>query len=435
MIRPRVGLITIANPFEEGAGTAPEIAENGLAILKGSSLEVIPAQEIIKDDASALRVAEELRDSRIDIICLVVVTWSEDHLVLHILEKIRVPVAVWALPGINTGSLCGAQQLCCVLKELGHPYEFLYGDISGQAVQAKLAAYAQIVALRNNLRLTRFGLIGTHVKGMTEVAFDELELKSCFGCSVLYAGVQDLQEWTKAVANDKSVHVWNSIKQRLGKIYVCDEEGISASRIYLALKRFVDLEGLAGLAVQCYPAFMGKVCLAFSLLADEGIMGGCEGDMNSTLAMHIIHQLTGEAVHNTDLLAVNEREGTLVLSHCGSGGFSLASQPEDISLAPVRLVQQGVCVLFPGRPGPVTMVNLVGRRGTYRMCVIEGEAVPAEMVFPGNPVKVRIQVDVAKLLKGIAENGFGHHWMIGYGQVGEELARLGKLLGIAHSKY
>ena len=57
-------------------------------------------------------------------------------------------------------------------------------------------------------------------------------------------------------------------------------------------------------------------------------------------------------------------------------------------------------MLFPGKPGPVTLVNLVGRRGTYRMGVAYGQAVPTGMVFPGNPTKVVLAGGV--LLAGTA---------------------------------
>ena len=54
-------------------------------------------------------------------------------------------------------------------------------------------------------------------------------------------------------------------------------------------------------------------------------------------------------------------DGTVVFTHCGSGSHSLAEKPSDITLAHVRLMSQGVCSLFPARPGPVTLVNLLPR--------------------------------------------------------------------------
>jgi hypothetical protein len=52
------------------------------------------------------------------------------------------------------------------------------------------------------------------------------------------------------------------------------------------------------------------------------------------------------------------------------------------------------------------------------------------MVFPGNPIRVKMPVGIGEFLDTIAESGFGHHWMIGYGDVRDELTQLGKALGI-----
>jgi hypothetical protein len=78
----------------------------------------------------------------------------------------------------------------------------------------------------------------------------------------------------------------------------------------------------------------------------------------------------------------------------------------------------------------VTLVNLVGRKGTYRMTILAGEAVPCGMEFPGNPLKVRFEAPVGELNRRIVEEGVGHHWMGGVGRVGRELDLFCKMAGI-----
>ena len=220
------------------------------------------------------------------------------------------------------------------------------------------------------------------------------------------------------------------MKKNVGRVTAIETEGIYSSKVYLALKRFIRECSLSGIATECYPKLMGQVCLAHSLLSEDGIVASCEGDINSALAMLMLYELTGSPVHNTDLLTVYEEDNSILFSHCGSGGFSLAEKREDIDLGSVRLAHRGVCVLFPSKPGTVTLVNLVGRKDTYRMCVVGGEAVHTEMVFPGNPIRVKIPIEVHDFIEIIAEEGFGHHWMIGYGDVKAELRYLASLDGV-----
>ena len=99
-------------------------------------------------------------------------------------------------------------------------------------------------------------------------------------------------------------------------------------------------------------------------------------------------------------------------------------------LHPVRLAHDGVCIRYSARPGPVTFVNLVGRKGTYRMCAFQGEAVRTSMVFEGNPLKFVMQTPFHRIWRDVARGGFGHHWMTVYAHVAPELDEFCRLVGI-----
>ena len=432
VIKPRLGLCVTMSPVEVGAGEAGRILKRAGTILGALEVELTTAAEVVSDDRTLLDAVRKFRAAEVDLVCLVEATWCEDYLGTDILRRLGVPAVTWGLPGIHTGSLCGCQQLCSVLKELDMPYRFVHGDLDDEKVHRSILDYSRAAALRRSLREARLGLFGSHIKGMTEVAFDELEMMAVIGPRTVRYGLAELEEKAAAVPSGAAEREWGRIRDGVGKVETPEEEVIKSLGMYLALKEFTSADRLAGMAIECYPRLMGKVCLAASLLSEEGIVTSCEGDMNSAAAMLMLSRLTGQPVHNTDLLAVHEEDDSMVFSHCGSGGFSIAGDRKDISLAPVRLMDRGCCVLFPAKPGPVTAVNLVGRRGTYRMAVATGEAIPTEMVFPGNPVRVRFKTPVAQVLDTIAGEGIGHHWMIGYGDVSEALRHLCGLTGLKH---
>ncbi len=432
MLKPKVGFFMLCHPCEEGREEAPSLFQKAALELKKLDLDVVAIEEIVEDENSAHRAAQEFKREDVDVICLIEGTWSSDYLALDILEEVNVPLITWGLPGIRKGSLCGVQQLDCVLKELRKPYKFIYGSIEEKEPYEEIERYAKAASLKRILRKTRLGLVGYRIRGMTEVTFDELELKSLLGPRVIHFGLNELEDGMAKVRHEEAERIWKEVKRKVGKVNVEEEEGIDSIRAYLVLKKWIGKEDLSGLAVECYPDFMGQVCLAYSLLGEEGIPGSCEGDVNSLVAMIILHLLTKVPVHNTDLLAVYPEDNSIVFSHCGSGAFSLAEEKKKINLSPVRLANKGICVLFPAKPGKVILVNLVGRKGTYRMCILEGEAVRTEMVFAGNPVKVKFPIPVNEFLEIVAENGFGHHWMIGYGSVKKELEDFCRLVGLRY---
>ena len=430
MLKPRLGYGVTFHPNEEGTENAPYLLEKGAAALKNLGCESVCATEFIQDARTASTAAEIFREGDIDVLCLLQCSWTSDDIIVDMLDEIDVPIITWAVPGINTGSLCSCQQLNSVLKDLNKPYKFVYGNVEDAKAHRKIGRYAFATALKKRLRKARLGLIGYRTGGMTEVTFDEHELKSLFGPRVIHLGIDELKDSASQMSDEEAQNTWDSVKKSVGAVKSGEEEGIWSTKVYLALKDFVKENNLSGFTVECYPKLMGQVCLAHSLLSEEGIVAACEGDVNSALATLMLYWLTGEPVHNTDLLAVYEDDNSAVLSHCGSGGFSLAKNPSDITLDSVRLAGEGICVLFPAKPGPVTMVNIVGRRGTYRLSIIEGEAVKTEMAFAGNPIRVRFPLPIDDVLELIAEEGVGHHWMIGYGHVKETLVEFCKLAGV-----
>ena len=428
MLKPKVGLAVVYHPYEEGAEEAPELFSKTRNVLNNLGLDIVPAEKSVHDTRTAIEAGKKFRGEHVDLICLPLATWSSDYVVLDMLEQMDAPVITWAFPGINTGSLCGVQQIDCVLKELNKEHKFVYGD--DEKARRGILAYSRAVALKNKLRNVRIGLIGYRTEGMTEVTFDEYALKSVFGPRVIHVGIHELRDRVEEIPVEEARVFWEKVKKNVGRVTANEDEGVYSSKVYLTLKQLIRECGLSGFATECYPKLMGQVCLAHSLLSEEGVVAACEGDVNSALAMLMLYELTGFPVHNTDLLAVYEEDNSVLFSHCGSGGFSLAERRKDINLGPVRLAHRGVCVLFPSKPGKVTLVNLVGRKDTYRMCVVSGKAIHTEMVFPGNPIRVKISIAVNKFLKTIAEEGFGHHWMIGYGDVRTELTYLASLNGV-----
>jgi L-fucose isomerase-like protein len=145
--------------------------------------------------------------------------------------------------------------------------------------------------------------------------------------------------------------------------------------------------------------------------------------------MLMLSLLSDDPIHFGEMLEVNEEQNTLVTSHCGCGSPSLAG-PDGYILHPVRLANDGVCIRYTAKPGPVTFVNLVGRKGNYRMCAFEGEAVPTGMVFEGNPLKFVMKSPFRKIWSAVEEFGFGHHWMTVYSHVAPVLKEYCALAGI-----
>jgi L-fucose isomerase-like protein len=273
-------------------------------------------------------------------------------------------------------------------------------------------------------------MLGHRTIGMTEVTFHEYDVKEIFGPIVVYLSTNELLRRRDAMADDQAISLWQKVRQRAGRCKVPDADGIRSMKCYFAMKGWVDKNGLSGVAVGCYPDLMGEVCLGCGLLAEEEVVTSCEGDMNSLILTYIMHNIGSAPVHNTDLLDIDEKRRTAVFSHCGNSAISLADDKDEVTLDSVRLMGQGVVSLYRAKCGEVTMANLCGKKGTYRLTYATAKAVEAEMVFPGIPVKVELPCSTKSFLEQTADFGTGHHWMIAYGDMSEQLQYVCKMLGI-----
>jgi hypothetical protein len=67
------------------------------------------------------------------------------------------------------------------------------------------------------------------------------------------------------------------------------------------------------------------------------------------------------------------------------------------------------------------------------MCAIQGDAVPTELVFEGNPMKIKMNSPFRRIWEAVSNHGFGSHWMAAYGHVVPVLAefcRISRIQGV-----
>jgi L-fucose isomerase-like protein len=415
--------------LEVGASRAPQAAKDLAALLGGCGCDVVELGPV-DSPSRATAAGRLLAEQHVHAVAFAAASWFEDYLVLDLLEECSLPVMLWALPGMETGALCGCQQLTSFLEQLGVPFCGVYGPLERGVPCDRALEYLRAAALWARLRRARIGMLGHRVPGMTHTAPNEFALKKALGPRVAPLDLPQLLARAGDIPDGQVQAHWQALMDRSAACNVAEREGLEAMKFYVAVKELIAQQQLDALAIGCYPHLMGRPCLAAALLADEGIPLGCEGDVNGVIGQLILTWLTGGPTHNTDWLEPLE-DGSVIFTHCGSGSFSLAERQGDIRLESVRLMGQGVCALFPARPGPVTLISLVPRGDGYQVAVLEGEAVSSPMVFPGNPLRVQFARPVAEIIEWIFDEGIGHHWMAGYGSAGSTLAQWGKLCGPA----
>ena len=100
------------------------------------------------------------------------------------------------------------------------------------------------------------------------------------------------------------------------------EDMLKAMRLYRAVKRICKEEKLSAVTLSCFKIIeqIGTTgCLALAMLNDEGILAGCEGDLQSIFTLLAAKALTGKAGFMANPSMINARTNEIILAHCTVG--------------------------------------------------------------------------------------------------------------------
>ena len=437
VLRPRLGVVITTWQHEDGAEYARSLIDVFPHSVPVDQVEVLMCPTLLEKEDDIAGIIHYFADVSLDALCLVPGNFTLDHVMPILAQQLRLPTILWAIPTQEAwGALVGMQQTLFPFKELGLNYRFVIGELGDKRTWDKVIRYARAAALKQRINGKRIGLMGWRAQGMSDVTFDELALRETFGTYVINIG---LTRYSRAVeAVDEKIVQQNWEKMAAGfTIDRTTQEVVNYGiRSYLALERLVEEENLDALTVECFHDHLGGPCVGKSILNDRGIAASCESDVPSTIVMAAGQILSGEPAFHADFIKMNVAENSAILHHCGNMPRRLAARPERLEL---RSIPEhigpgayGPVISATMKAGPVTLANLVGRRGNMRLCVLEGEAVSHTPEFPGSGAKVVFPYNLAEALEALGNAGYGHHFSVFPGHWGREIAEWAALLNLEY---
>jgi L-fucose isomerase-like protein len=195
------------------------------------------------------------------------------------------------------------------------------------------------------------------------------------------------------------------------------EEIVNSSRLYLALRRLMNEERAQAVTINCLGLFAQKQlpaypCLAFCKMNDLGLVGVCEGDVDSTLTQLVFTYAFGIPGYVSDPV-IDTSSNTVIHAHCVS-----ATRMDGPSREPAPYIirshmedNKGASLQVKMRIGQViTMAKLIG---LDTMLISTGTITANPESDRGCRTQITTKVaDARKLLEGY-EGGL--HRVIFYG--------------------
>jgi hypothetical protein len=196
----------------------------------------------------------------------------------------------------------------------------------------------------------------------TPLACDARRMKEATGVEMVPISVEETIQAHQAVdaaaAEAEAEKYW--ISQAKAVVEPTREEIITSARLYLAIKNLMIQHGARAVTSSNCMGDPAKGCLTFSKLCDLGLVGACEGDVDSTLTMMMFNYAFGVPGFISDPVFDTARNA-LIHFHCtcptkmdGPGGerrpFSIRTQTDShrgVSLdVEQRIGQPVTCAKF-----------------------------------------------------------------------------------------
>ena len=173
------------------------------------------------------------------------------------------------------------------LRRLGVSCHTVYGSREEERAAEKVINLLRAYGAVKSLKHTTLGLLGYRPTAFYNCAFDEGLIRRTFGVKI--------EETDLKVVFDKMdrlpAEVYEADMAKMAEIY--DIENLpkghmeNHSRLHLALKDVMAEQHYDFAAIKCWPE-MGNLhttpCAVLGRLADDGIIIGCEGDVDAELA-------------------------------------------------------------------------------------------------------------------------------------------------------
>lgn len=465
--KPRLGVVFFAAKwFEEVVLGGDETAEQFTRFLDQDTSRIIgKLQEdyevidfpVVTSMEKANNAAIKLLGKDIDCLLLCFVVWSEDEYLLPFedLMKIR-PSIVWAYTPYkrapkrsdimtlfrNSGFVGTIESLNVIKKMDCRPF-FVVGSSLEDEPFEDMKKIVDAAKTRKDLKTARLAILPYRNNQMITTYVDEFRLYSQMGPVVDYVSVLQLK---KAADSIDQTEIDNYVKEIKGNFKIdpriTDQNLSKSARASLGMQKIMDNLNIDGLALSDLNEELHEVmglrpCLYPKKLTLSGKVVGNEGDLGCTTGMYIMEKLTGKPVMFTEIFNYDRQDNTIVTGHAGPSNYLMAENNSKITITPDYELMDatsdivGVWMEFIGKPGRVTLLNLICTMDSFQFTILGGQSLGGDIRLDGYPhYYIKVDPDIYDFINSNAEHGTSHHWAVVEGDIRKELSYLADMLNI-----
>lgn len=301
----------------------------------------------------------------------------------------------------RNNSLAAALEILTWLERQGVEGKILHGT-NEEIVMGLLGQKSPM----DDFGKARIGLFGQPSDWLIASGVDRDFFFERFGVETIDIDLQRLIDGIKTVPQTVAVKVAQAIvKRSQGSVEPSCADMVEAAKAYLAIKKICQEERLDAMTIRCFDIVKAcgtTSCLALALLNDEGIVAGCEGDMQTLMSMLLAKRICGEEAFMANPSQLTAR--STMLAHCTIP----LKMCDEITLR--SHFESGIGVAIQGML-PLTDYTIFKWGGPKldRYFVTEAQAV--EMPYSNHFCRTQITLN-ADLRPYLLEHSIGNHHVI-----------------------
>lgn len=384
------------------------------------------------DYATKIEEADEILNQMplddLDGLAIFIFTGGTEEIIIESLRDI--PLPIFLLGNSKRNSFAAGCEALPKLRSMGKKTKLISREDLGGKQAREIKEFVKVRKTIQKLRRMRLGLIGNKSPWLVSGSEDFQLIEKKIGPKITQLDMTSLLDEIEKVPAPEARKLSQEILSYASEAVEPEKDDIiKASRIYLGLKNLIEKNNLDAVTVGCFeiiPPLNNTGCIALSKLIDEGIIAGCDGDLDTTLTMIIMNLLSGRPAWIANTVSADTSNDVLTFAHCTISTEMLDGDP---ILRSHFESGKGVAIQGKLKEGKKVTIARLGSSDLNEMLISTGIIEKSDL---GREDMCRTQVKIK--LDGTAEKfmekSLGNHVSILKGDISSKLREFSKALGI-----
>ena len=217
-------------------------------------------------------------------------------------------------------SLAAALEAVAALRARGAAIQIEYFDKWNLVDIDRIIAKANELRRLYTIRGARIGVLGKPSPWLVASSVDHTSASRKLSVEFVNIPLKEvIESFENIELSQADITRASKIAKHAARVEIRKKALNDAYKLYLAIRNLVERYRLDAITVRCFDliSMLGTTaCLALSLLNDELIVAGCEGDEQSVLTMLILSRLSGRPAWMANPVRLDFEHNEIMLAHC-----------------------------------------------------------------------------------------------------------------------